>query len=99
MERMLWRFVQALDVEEMKQRHGRTIATHTVGVCLVRELLQLFKQDRVLGLISNVVDVDVPHDALLVDDEDCTLGDAFLTENVVFEGDEAVGPEIAQQRV
>ena len=96
---MLWRSVQAPDLGGMNQRHGWTIATHAVAVCLVVELLQLFKQDRVLGLISDVVDVDVPHDALLVDYEDCTFGDAFLTENVVLESDEAVWPEIAQQRV
>jgi hypothetical protein len=72
-------------------------ATHSDR--LVVELLQLFKQNRVLGLISDVVDIDVPNDAILVDYEDRTFGDAFLAEDVVLESDVAVRPEIAQQGI
>ena len=66
---------------------------------LTRDLLQFFEENRILGLIADIVNVDVSQDAFLIDYEDRALGNAFLSKDVIFQCNHSVWPEIAQQRV
>src|SRR5579871_4780923 len=66
-----------------------------------RRLLQtseFFEELLFVGLLSEFVDVDVTDDAVLVDDEERTLGHPFGPQDAVCLGHRAVRIEVAQQR-
>ena len=68
-------------------------------VVLALDCLQLIEKYRVLRLIADRMNVDVPDNALLVDDEDCSFCKTFSPENGELQSGQAVRPKIADQRI
>ena len=64
-----------------------------------RDLLQFVEQNRVLGLVTDIVNIDIANNALFIDYENSAFGHSFVAKDVVIQSDEAVRPEIAQQRI
>ncbi len=63
------------------------------------DLLQFVNQNRILGLIADLMDVYVADNAFLVDDDNRTFREALSSKDVIFQRDRAVRPEIAQERI
>src|SRR5262245_21795864 len=68
-------------------------------VVLALYFLQFIKKDRVLRLIADRMNVDVPDDAFLVDDEDCSFRKTFSAQNGELQSGQAMRPKIADQRI
>ena len=61
---------------------------------------QFSQQNFVVGLVINVVDVNITNNAILVDDEQRPLGMSFFgTQNPILRGNSAVWPKVAQERI
>jgi len=75
------------------------IQLREISTRLPLNLLQLFKQHRVLRLITDRMDIDVTDDTLLIDDENSTLRETFPTKHTIFQCRLAVRPEVAEQRI
>ncbi len=63
------------------------------------DFLQFVDQNRILGLIADLMNVDVAHDAFLVDDDNRTLCETLSAKDVIFQRDRPVRPEIAKKRI
>jgi hypothetical protein len=62
------------------------------------DAFQFGEEDFVVGLVVDIVYVDVLDDPFGIDDEYGTLRLPIVTQDVVFLGNGPVGPEVAQQR-
>ena len=60
---------------------------------------KLGEQNFVVGLVIDVMNVDVADDPLLVDDEKGAFGVAFGSQDAVPPRDRTVGPEVTQERI
>jgi len=60
------------------------------------KLTKLLEKHFFVGLLAQLVDVDVPDDPLLVDDEERTFRESTVTEDTVFFGGLTVRPKIRE---
>jgi hypothetical protein len=61
---------------------------------------QFGQQNFVIGLVVDVVDVNIADNAILVDEKQRPLGTSFLgTQNSVLRGNRAMGPKVTQERI
>jgi hypothetical protein len=61
---------------------------------------QFGQQNFVVGLVVDVVDVNISDNAILVDEKQRPLRTSFLgTQNSVLRGNRAMGPKVAQERI
>jgi hypothetical protein len=57
---------------------------------------EFLKKDFITGLIVDIVDIDIPDDAVLINNENSPFTMTFMPENAVFLCNLAVGPEVAE---
>jgi hypothetical protein len=60
------------------------------------KLTKLLEEHFFVGLLAQLVDVDVPDDPLLVDDEERTFRESTVTEDTVFFSGLTVRPKIRE---
>jgi hypothetical protein len=72
------------------------IATHDATSTRLVKLTKLLEKHFFVGLLAQLVDVDVPDDPLLVDDEERTFRESTVTEDTVFFGGLTVRPKIRE---
>jgi hypothetical protein len=68
-------------------------ASGSLGIDLPQDLAQLF----VIGLVIDIVNIDISDDARLIDNEESPLGLAIGTQYTVFLSYRAVQPKIAEE--
>jgi len=78
----------------------QTIATQsaTAKRAVLTKLRQLFEEKLLVGLLADLVHVDISNDTLLVDEEDRTFGESPIPQHAEFLRNVTVRPEIGEQR-
>lgn len=74
----------------------RAIATHDATSTRLVKLTKLLEEHFFVGLFPKLMNVDVPDDSLLVNDEERTFGESAVTEDAIFIRGLTVRPKIRQ---
>ena len=63
------------------------------------DFLELFKQNRILRLVADRMDIDISDDPFLIDDEDGTFRKSLCPKDTILQSCQAVRPKVAEQWV
>lgn len=76
------------------------IAAHsaTTNRAVLTKFCQLFEEDFFVGLLADLMHVDVSNDTLLVDEEDRTFGESSIAKYAVLLRDLPMRPKVGNER-